>query len=63
MDPDANLAELRRIIARARERADSVGYDAVNDAIDLDRLADLAEALDEWLSRGGFLPEAWSKHR
>jgi hypothetical protein len=60
MDPDANLAEMRRIIARARERTD---YDAVNDAIDLDRLADLAEALDEWLSRGGFLPEAWSKHR
>ena len=26
---------------------------------DLNRLAQLAAALDEWLSKGGFLPKAW----
>lgn len=26
---------------------------------DLDQLADLFEALDGWLSKGGFLPAAW----
>ena len=25
------------------------------------RMAELVEALDGWISRGGFLPEAWAK--
>lgn len=53
MDPNANLAEQRRIIARINEGAPFVE--------DERRLAELAEALDEWLSNGGFLPEAWQR--
>lgn len=57
MDPDANLAEQRRIIARVFGSR----YDEVNDAADLDRLAELSQALDEWLSSGGSLPQAWRR--
>lgn len=59
MDPDANLAEQREILARLAGRAT---VDAVGDGIgfdDLDRLAELVEALDGWLARGGFAPRAW----
>lgn len=46
MDPDVCLAEIRAIL----------------DKPDADAYADLAErveALDQWLTRGGFLPAAW----
>lgn len=54
MDPNENLAEQRRIFAR---------LDAGNEreqTADLERLADLAQALDEWISGGGFLPDEWA---
>ena len=54
MDPDANLAELcelARIIIEADE--DEV------DAADARRLAELVEALDGWITGGGFLPARW----
>ena len=51
MDPNANLDEQRRIINRAL--ASEIG-----DAEAL-RLAELARALDEWISSGGFLPRDW----
>ncbi len=53
MDPNANLAEQRRI-----RNAIRIGQYTRND---VDRLAELIEALDEWISRGGFLPEAWQR--
>lgn len=56
MDPDANLREQRRIFARLNDQRE------VSRA-DLDRLAQLAEALDSWIARGGFLPDAWRKVR
>ena len=48
MDPNAALTEIRSILAR-------------NDLElpDYERLAELTEALDKWLSNGGFLPDAW----
>lgn len=51
MDPNANLAEQRRIVARF----------ALGKATKADgpRLADLVEALDEWITGGGFLPTPW----
>lgn len=52
MDPDATLRELRELAARSAFDAD--------DAI---RFAQLVEALDGWLSRGGFLPKAWAVPR
>jgi hypothetical protein len=54
MDPNANLAEQRRIVTRVIAGDDS-------DAAHLARLADLVQALDEWISRGGFLPDAWQE--
>jgi len=54
MDPDANLEEQREIIARMLD-PESESIDS-GDAV---RLAELAQALDEWLSKGNFLPVAW----
>ena len=49
MDPDACLKEIREIMAE---------YSKGNE-IDGERLAELVDALDTRLSRGGFLPAAW----
>ena len=54
MDPDNNLMEQRRIIARILAD-DSESIDT-GDAL---RLAELAQALDEWIRKGGFLPASW----
>ena len=48
MDPNAALAEIRAILSR-----DDL------DLMDYERLADLIAALDEWITRGGYLPAAW----
>lgn len=53
MDPNANLEEQRAIL-----------YEHVNDGSpDLERLAELALAMDEWLCGGGFLPVEWEANR
>ena len=52
MDPNANLAEQRRIAARMIENDEDRPLLAY-------RLAELVEALDEWITNGGFLPSAW----
>jgi hypothetical protein len=46
MDPNATLAQIRELIAAGTK-------------VDLEQAAELMTALDEWLSRGGFLPDAW----
>lgn len=47
MDPNATLAAIREITGRD-EHADP-------------ELAELVDALDQWLSKGGFLPAAWQR--
>jgi hypothetical protein len=59
MDPDANLEEQRRIV-EALKGIDLSADDEMNEA---ERLVVLVESLDEWLSKGGFLPQAWQRHR
>jgi len=66
MDPDANLAEQRRIVCAIQTIGDScddagVYTDDQADALadHAARLAELVEALDEWIVRGGYLPEPW----
>lgn len=54
MDPDAALARMRELIARERESF--VETDATE-------LSELIDGLDQWLSKGGFLPAAWRKSR
>lgn len=57
MDPNANLKEQLEI-ARAilSDKEYDTGYDAV-------RLAELVEALHEWIMKGGFLPDAWKAQK
>jgi hypothetical protein len=58
MDPNANLREQRQLqevlqtTESSEERLDA-----------LERIAELAEALDGWLNRRGFLPRAWERCR
>lgn len=59
MDPNANLEETRRLTARILADFDAERPVCSADAA---RLADLAQALDEWISRGGFLPVEWRNH-
>ena len=56
MDPDETLRELRVLTRRLLDAAPHPAA-ATADAI---RLAELVEALDDWLSRGGFPPRAWA---
>lgn len=55
MDPDANWEEQQRLLKKIQ----SNNYDKD----DLDRLAELKEALDGWLARGGFPPKRWRHER
>lgn len=49
MDPNAALEEIRALIAASEPE-------------DLDdRLVELIEGLDGWLTRGGFLPRQWAR--
>lgn len=56
MDPDETLSQLR-VAIRAVQSAES----SVSAAAAADSLAEYASALDQWLSKGGFLPKAWSR--
>ncbi len=49
MDPNETLARIRALCADMTD---------IDDA-DAAELVELVGALDEWLSRGGFLPQAW----
>lgn len=53
VDPNQALSLIR---AACRDVRDAEG--SVQAVAAADRLADHAEALDEWLSEGGFLPDA-----
>lgn len=56
MDPNENIKEQLALTKKIID-AESFG-DEVDDE-DARRLAELVEAMDEWLSAGGFLPERW----
>lgn len=56
MDPNATLASLREMIAEINDGKPAGSATAV-------RFAELVEALNEWLERGGFLPTDWQASR
>ncbi len=59
MDPDVALEKLRKALASYRKwSAQACDKQALNEA---DKVADHFEALDQWLSSGGFLPDEWSR--
>jgi hypothetical protein len=49
MDPDEVLARLRALVDKDEWDADDMGA-----------MSDYFDALDTWLSKGGFLPAAWN---
>jgi hypothetical protein len=55
MDPNAALAELRGLYADL--------LDTEEDDDHVMRIAELTQALDQWLTGGGFLPNEWQKNR
>lgn len=56
MDPNATLARIYALMADVRQP--DVDVDRLEAA---GELVDALEALDQWLSRGGFLPTAWAR--
>jgi hypothetical protein len=59
MDPDQTLRELRALVARILCDADvAEGSVNLDDAV---TLAERFQNLDQWISRGGFLPDQWAK--
>lgn len=57
MDPDALLAAALDAAERIRHRIDHSTLPIDPDVADT--LVSSVQALNEWLSRGGFLPAAW----
>lgn len=57
MDPDVALARIRESIIRINRSPQFVHHD------DAMLVVEYFEALDEWLCKGGFLPEAWQTEK
>lgn len=57
MDPNATLLELRKLVDDAETCMDSEA------PVVMDELVEHIKALDEWLSMGGFPPQAWRHAR
>ena len=56
MDPNANLRAQRKIATWFTNGGDATTEEWMERA---NRLAELVEALDEWITAGGFLPDRW----
>jgi hypothetical protein len=65
MDPNANLEELREVANWLRANEDNLRADDAGDAAlvieKAARAAELLEALDAWICRGGALPRRWTR--
>ncbi len=57
MDPNIALDEIRTSVQEFKELSDDNFVDAL---IEADKIVERFEALDEWLSKEGFLPGAWA---
>lgn len=61
MDPNANLKEQLELATEIQGIVDQSYADTVTTADKGIRLAELVLALNEWISKGGFLPAEWQK--
>jgi hypothetical protein len=67
MDPNEALHHCRAALARYLKKIDTI--DSAEELMTLEmayafeELADHFEALDGWMSHGGFRPSAWNPHR
>jgi hypothetical protein len=59
MDPDATLQEIRRII-QLNNTAGQPDSDGI-DGDEIGRLFEYVEALDNWITGGGFIPTDWGQ--
>lgn len=62
MDPNKTLADLRdyaRSLLDEVDRANKTGVADFSSPEEAYTMAEQLEALDDWLSRGGFLPDDW----
>jgi hypothetical protein len=57
MDPNVALAKIREAVGELRQSDDDGVW--ADDSSQIGMLLEQFEALDEWLSRGGFLPKDW----
>lgn len=63
MDVNETLREARELSAEIVRHADAGdGFPDVPDEAAI-RLAELFRAMDRWITRGGFLPVAWTRDR
>ena len=60
MDPDATLLLLRELTDDIHKRSEDKLVDLTEQA---ENMATLFDALDKWLTVGGFFPEAWLVHQ
>ena len=57
MDPDVALANARQAATEIFEALDTGDVQSLDTSAS--NLAESFQALDEWLTSGGFLPDAW----
>lgn len=62
MDPDANLARQLKIVEEVQHHQDhpTDAGEGVLASLAME-LAEHVEALNEWITRGGYLPAAWNR--
>lgn len=60
MDPNATLVEMLALAEMIQQEYGDTDGNGV-DQDDANRLAELVEALNGWITRGGFLPKAWER--
>lgn len=60
MDPNAALEEFRSAYSHWEDTRGR-GENLDNAVASADRMRDAMWALDEWLSKGGYLPTAWER--
>jgi len=69
MDPNANLKEQLDLVRAINQIRDNCGADGSYTDAQLtalagyaERLAELVEAMDGWIRKGGFLPKEWTRN-
>jgi hypothetical protein len=61
MDPNATLQTLRDFAERYADGCPDVNHVDCDHADQLTEIAEAVNALDVWISRGGFLPSDWQR--
>ncbi len=59
MDPNRNLDEQLALAKQIQQYADEHPTERISG--DTLKLAELVEALDHWITGGGFLPDRWNR--